>query len=151
MSQLQKPCFIMLYHQTFLRLNSCQKAPFYLSTQSTKIGLDFSHIENMLQKVMDIQDAKVQIWYLVFLWNRYHDRMKKWFQLHYRCHKIKKVIIGCNFWTVCLTDLCLTCLEMAENFPKNCGDVSPVYHLFRRACFIGSLALPSKRARLISI
>ena len=23
---------------------------------------------------------------------------------------------------------------MAENFPKNCGDVSPVYHPFRRAC-----------------
>ena len=42
-------------------------------------------------------------------------------------------IIGCNFLTLCHTDLCLTCLEMAENFPKNCGDMSPVYHPFRRA------------------
>ena len=47
--------------------------------------------------------------------------------------KFSHRINGCNFWTICPTELYLTYLEMAENFQKNSGDVTPVYHPFRRA------------------
>ena len=42
--------------------------------------------------------------------------------------------MSCNFWTVCCTDLCLTVLEMADNFPKYGGDTSPLSRWFRRPC-----------------
>ena len=40
-----------------------------------------------------------------------------------------QIVIYCNFWTVCPTDLYLIFLEMAAHFTKLGWDVSQVFHL----------------------
>ena len=48
--------------------------------------------------------------------------------------KKSKIIMSCNFETVCCTDLCLIYLETAENFPKYGGDMSQLSRWFRHPC-----------------
>jgi len=59
-----------------------------------------------------------------------------------------KIIIRHNFWTVCPRDLCLIFLEMAENFPKDGGDTSPLSWWFRRPCLT---LIKQKNGKLVPV